>query len=84
MEHFENVCIDLKNALVREEDLQKLFDQNILQIKEMEKRYDMNFLPSIIKTSFKPLVSILTNCIITCVDNGGKGLILKTENLNTY
>ena len=35
---FENVCMDLKDALRREEDLQKMFDQNIQQIKDMEKR----------------------------------------------
>ena len=38
-EHFDNVCNDLKETLMREEDLQKILDKNILQIKEMEKRY---------------------------------------------
>ena len=35
---FDDVCTDLKNALHREEELQKLFEQQIDEIAKMELR----------------------------------------------
>jgi len=37
-EQFDDICCDLKNALHREEDLQKLFEKQIQQIHHMETR----------------------------------------------